>query len=445
MSEENNIAPEDGMAERLREIENARQGNNKKTGPSKALFLGLMLGVGALVLGTVFVLTNKADDSRMEAGSSDGFQTSGGSAFGDMPLPQVIERETVQAPRDDSETQKLIAELRTQLEEMRRQMADTPDAPALDDSRLTALAEELERMKEADAARLAEQERRMREKDLEMQRLQSELDMARLGGNQGQISNARDRLRELQESRIASRMIAYGGSGGTGSADGANNDELEKRQLSDNEAFVRDGAKPAQVERSKVIVNPGNTVMQGTMIQASLETAIDSTLPGDIRAVVASDIHAFDGSRILIARGSRVIGKYSEEIRLGQKRVLVAWNRIIMPDNQSVTISAYGGNELGQSGVTGKVNSHFFQRFGSATLISLISAGPALAASQFENRNNNNSNNNNTVVDLTTSMGQNMQQSTQSVVGEYLRIKPTITIDQGARITIMVDRDLEIF
>ena len=66
---------------------------------------------------------------------------------------------------------------------------------------------------------------------------------------------------------------------------------------------MRAGARPAPVTRAEVIVNPGNTVVQGTMIQAVTETALDSTLPGAIRAIVSEDVHSFDGTRVLIPRG----------------------------------------------------------------------------------------------------------------------------------------------
>ncbi|RMJ20594.1 hypothetical protein PHISP_08536, partial [Aspergillus sp. HF37] len=132
-----------------------------------------------------------------------------------------------------------------------------------------------------------------------MQRLQSELDLARLSGggdNYDQSGNAAldDRARqaeearrlaqEQQERRRSSGMLAFGGSGGGGGeASGAA--EQREARLSDNEAFVRDAGRPAQVERASVIVNPANTVTQGTMIQAILETAINSELPGAIRGV----------------------------------------------------------------------------------------------------------------------------------------------------------------
>jgi hypothetical protein len=154
-------------------------------------------------------------------------------------------------------------------------------------------------------------------------------------------------------------MIAFSGMG----SDADRDDAQEAARLNEDEAFVRGGADPATVTRAEVIVNPGNTVVQGTMIQAVTETALDSTLPGAIRAIVSEDVHSFDGTRVLIPRGARLIGRYRSDVALAQSRVMVAWDRIILPDNQTVEISAFGGDELGRTGTTGFVDTRFAQRF----------------------------------------------------------------------------------
>lgn len=455
---EDRIADDPMFAERLRDMD--RDGRGRATDKKKrspALLVTGLLGLSAL--GTVGYLATSggSDVPQLTSGGGDGFLTEPGQGFGAMPPPQepeIVEREVVVEAPANTEMQQVIDELRRQVDDLRSSLADAtapkPDAAPSEDPRFAELSAEMERLREADAKRTADMERVLREKELEMQRLQSELDLARLGGGNAPrtpgidpaideraraAEEARLRAREIQEKRVVSGMIAFGGGAGSG-GDGAGAGEQEAARLSDNEAFVRNAGKPAVVERASVIVNPGNTVMQGTMIQAILETAINSTLPGSIRAVVSEDVHSYDGTRVLIPRGSVVIGKYSEGVALGQRRALVAWERIIMPDNQSVVIAAYGGDELGQSGVTGRVNSNFGLRFGSAALISLISVLPALATPEDADE---------TTQDLADGVGQNLQGASQSAVAEYLTIKPTIHVNQGSRVTIMVDRDLEIF
>ena len=288
-------------------------------------------------------------------------------------------------------------------------------------------------------------ERQLTERDRELDQLRMDLEVARLtppaptdlGPNEEELRLAELERRRIAEAearaeRIASPMIAFSGMG----AGTDRENSLEAARLNEDEAFVRAGARPAPVTRAEVIVNPGNTVVQGTMIQAVTETALDSTLPGAIRAIVSEDVHSFDGTRVLIPRGARLVGRYRSDVALAQSRVMVAWDRIILPDNQTVEISAFGGDELGRTGTTGFVDTRFAQRFGSAALISLIGALPAAAAGQIEDE---------AAADIASDVGTDLRDSTQSVMQDYLAIRPVIHVDQGTRITVMVDRDLEIF
>jgi type IV secretion system protein VirB10 len=126
------------------------------------------------------------------------------------------------------------------------------------------------------------------------------------------------------------------------------------------------------------MADPGSTVSQGTLIPAVLETTINSDLPGFARAVVSQDVRSFDGSRVLIPRSSRLIGQYRSGLAAGQTRVYVLWSRLIRPDGVSVAIASPGTDEAGTSGLTGDVKSHFFKRFGSAMLLSVVGAASAI-------------------------------------------------------------------
>lgn len=130
------------------------------------------------------------------------------------------------------------------------------------------------------------------------------------------------------------------------------------------------------------------------------------------------------------------MGRYQSGLNVGQKRVTVGWDRIILPNNQTVTISSFGGDELGRSGVTGVVDTRFGARFGSAALISIIGAVPELAAAEA---------NSGAASTVARDIGDDLQSSTSQTIGEYLSIGPVIHVDQGKRITVMVDRDVEIF
>ena len=131
--------------------------------------------------------------------------------------------------------------------------------------------------------------------------------------------------RAFQERRIASPTIAFGGTSG------ANETALTERTFGEVTDFVLNGALPSTVTQAEVIANPSNTIIQGTMIQAVMETALDSSLPGQTRAVVSEDVYSVDGARLLIPRGSRLIGRYRAGVDIAQRRVTIAWDRIILP------------------------------------------------------------------------------------------------------------------
>lgn len=121
---------------------------------------------------------------------------------------------------------------------------------------------------------------------------------------------------------------------------------------------------------------------------------------------------------------------------LGQRRVLIAWDRLVTPDGQSVELSAYGTDAVGRSGLPGKVRTHFLKRFGSAALISIIGAAPAVAAAEVEDEN---------TADVIEDVGDGFTESLGTVLGDYLTIAPTIYVDQGTVVLVRVDADIEMF
>lgn len=127
-------------------------------------------------------------------------------------------------------------------------------------------------------------------------------------------------------------------------------------------------------------INPATTVAQGTMIPAILETAINTDVPGYVRAVVSQDVRSFDGSRVLVPRSSRLVGQYQSGLQAGQRRAYVIWTRVIRPDGVSVNLASPATSFDGTAGLEGRVDSHFFSRFGSAMLLSVIGGLTTIAS-----------------------------------------------------------------
>jgi type IV secretion system protein VirB11 len=149
--------------------------------------------------------------------------------------------------------------------------------------------------------------------------------------------------------------------------------------LSETEAFgFRVGETAAGTTDARRMVDPSLTVGQGTLISAVLETAIDSDLPGYVRAVVSQDVRSFDGSRVLIPRSSRLIGEYKSGLSSGQTRAYVVWSRLIRPDGVSVALASPASTRKGARGWPARSDNHFLKRFGSSMLLSVIGAAGSL-------------------------------------------------------------------
>ena len=177
--------------------------------------------------------------------------------------------------------------------------------------------------------------------------------------------------------------------------------------------------------RSTRLGEPSSTVIQGTLIPAVLETAIDTDVPGYVRAVVSQDVRSFDGSRVLIPRSSRLIGEYKGVTQAGQRRAYLMWTRLVRPDGVSVALASPAADFSGQAGIGGQVNSHFFSRFGSAILLSILGGAGSLATGGAS-----------TVV---VSGGQSAASVAAQRDGSRL---PTIKVRQGEPIRVFTARDL---
>ncbi len=171
---------------------------------------------------------------------------------------------------------------------------------------------------------------------------------------------------------------------------------------------------------------------QGTIVPAVLETAIDSDLPGFARAVISRDVHGFDGTRVLVPRGSKLIGQYRSGMAQGQSRAFVVWSRILTPDGVSIDVGSPSTDELGRGGLEGETDSHFFQRFGSAILLSVMSAGLTALA--------NGASDNSTVV--VTSPDQ-ANQVAGIALQKQIDIPVTVRVPQGTPLQVFITRDLD--
>jgi type IV secretion system protein VirB10 len=206
----------------------------------------------------------------------------------------------------------------------------------------------------------------------------------------------------------------------------------EDGKLSSDERFaLRVGADPVDTARATRLKDIASIVSQGTVIPAVLETAIDSDVPGFARAMISQDVRGFDGSKVLIPRGSKLIGQYKSGVAQGQTRAFVVWSRILTPDGISIDVGSPSTDPLGRGGLSGETDTHFLERFGSAILLSVISSGlDALAQNQGS---------------TSISIGSSTQANQVAAVAlqKQIDIPPTIKVPQGTPLQVFLSRDLD--
>lgn len=183
------------------------------------------------------------------------------------------------------------------------------------------------------------------------------------------------------------------------------------------------GGAPASAQ---AMANPTTTVTQGTLIPAILETAIDTDVPGYVRAVVSQDVKSFDGTNVLVPRSSRLIGQYQSGLQGNQKRAYVIWTRLIRPDGASVNLASPAVGFDGATGIQGEVKSNFFKRFGSAMLLSVVGGLSTIASGG-----------------ASVVLGGAGQSAAGVAAQQDSQIGPTVRVRQGEPIRVFTARDLD--
>jgi type IV secretion system protein VirB10 len=219
-----------------------------------------------------------------------------------------------------------------------------------------------------------------------------------------------------------------------------------------NRAFESNVLKStkAQKELATRLNNLNMTIAQGKIINAVLETAINTDLPGPLRAIVGRDVYAESGREIVIPKGSRLIGVYNSSVLHGQSRVLIVWTRVIRPDGVDIMVGSPGVDSLGRAGIYGITDNKYSEIFSAALLTSVISIGVAVGADHLVKDPSTTTTNNANGTTTTGSAGSAAATSavneiggvTKDVVSSMLDLKPTITVDQGTLVNVFVNKDL---
>jgi type IV secretion system protein VirB10 len=181
-------------------------------------------------------------------------------------------------------------------------------------------------------------------------------------------------------------------------------------------------------------------IKMGTVIPAIMVTGVNSDLPGELIAQVSQDVwDTATGRHLLIPQGSKLFGIYDSHVMFGQNRVLIAWTRITFPDASTLDLGHMSGaDQAGYAGFSDKVNNHYVKIFGSALLMSIISAGVQLSQPQTSGQLAQPS----AQQTAAAAMAQQLGQTGNAILQKNLNIQPTIEIRPGYRFNVMVSKDI---
>ena len=194
--------------------------------------------------------------------------------------------------------------------------------------------------------------------------------------------------------------------------------------------------KPIRVEKGDALrmKNRRFILPQGTFINCVMETAVDTSVPGMTSCRIPENVFSMDGRTLLIERGSRVFGEYRGAVANGLARLFLLWTRVETPHGVIIDLNSPATDSLGRSGVSGYVDNHWWQRFGSALMFSLVQDGFDFAMTK-----------------ANKSSETNYYGSSQSTMTELIReamrwagnIPPTLHVNQGAGVGIFVARPVD--
>lgn len=258
---------------------------------------------------------------------------------------------------------------------------------------------------------------------------------------------------ELAAVRAAKRrqpMLLLGGGGGSGSGSGRVNKELQELLNSDFQMKIT-GVDKA---RANLIGNTDNMIAQGKVIDAVLETAINTDIEGMLRAVVSRDVYAESGRNILVPKGSRLIGSYSKPEE-NSSRVIIEWTRVIRPDGIDVMIDSPGTDKMGRAGMAGFIDNKYFDIIKNAILLSTLSIGSSILVDDIRESQQQTStattnadgstttSNSGTTTDAAVlSSVSDLSDIADNIAEGLLNDRPTVIIQQGTKLKVFVNRDL---
>ena len=243
-----------------------------------------------------------------------------------------------------------------------------------------------------------------------------------------------EKQKELQQRLSAPLMVMN--SNNESKSQEVSSDKIQQETNPNLRFMEQVSTQAVQSSDATVMGSLSAVIAQGSFIHAILESATNSDLPGFLRAIVSEPVYSEDGKNILIPRGSRLIGEYKSGMLQGQSRIFIVWSRVIT-SQYSIQLGSAGTDNLGVSGIGADViDRHFWQRFGMASLLSIIGTGSATAGVASNDQANS-------LSAYRSAVASSFSQSANESLQQDGLIAPTLKTYQGKPIMVFVAKDLQ--
>ncbi|MPY90853.1 MAG: hypothetical protein GEU99_23435 [Luteitalea sp.] len=181
---------------------------------------------------------------------------------------------------------------------------------------------------------------------------------------------------------------------------------------------------------------PTQTLLEGTVIETVLTNRLDGGAAGPVNCMVTTPVYSHDTRTLLIPAGTRVLGRTRPVSNLGQERLAAVLHRLIFPDGSSLLLDDFQGlDQIGATGLTGRVDHHYWSLFGAAAVVGLIQ-GLSLYTSAAAVPGDS------TVI--ITGSGASAADAAGRVMDRFLNRLPSITIREGTRVKLLLTKDVEL-
>jgi len=209
------------------------------------------------------------------------------------------------------------------------------------------------------------------------------------------------------------------------------------------EPIAEENAEPTATKRSRPPALKDTSgadgkhypLFEGTVLESVLTNRLTGSFAGPVNCMLTEDVYSRDRQRLLIPKGSRILGEVREVDQLGQERLAVVFHRIIMPDGFSLDLDQFQGlNQIGETGLKDKVDRHYLRLFGVSLAIGAI-AGLAQAGTRYGNDYSAGD-------AYRQGVSRSVSASSLQILNRYLNVLPTFTVREGHRIKILLAGDL---